>query len=91
MVKDGHLSQPPVFDVAFREELEQLFRWRRDLRRSRTDPVDSALIEELIATATLAPSVDNSRPWRLVKVADLKRPATIRANFETANANALGN
>ena len=82
---------PPVFDVAFREELNQLFRWRRDVRRFRTDPVDGALIEDLIATAALAPSVGNSQPWRFVNVVDLDRRASNRANFERANAVALGN
>ena len=91
MDRNGEPCHPPVFDVAFREKLNQLFRWRRDVRRFRTDPVDGALIEDLIATAALAPSVGNSQPWRFVNVADPHRRATIRANFETANADALGN
>ena len=91
MDRNKELCQPPVFDVAFRDELNQLFRWRRDVRRFRTDPVDGVLIENLIATAALAPSVGNSQPWRFVNVADLSRRASIRANFEMANAIALGN
>ena len=90
MNKDGEPCRPPVFDVAFRDELERLFRWRRDVRRFRTDPVDSALIKALIATATLAPSVGNSQPWRFVNVADPNRRAIIQKNFETANSDALG-
>ena len=57
MARIGDLCRPPVFDVAFREKLEQLFLWRRDVRRFRTDQVDNELIEELIATSALAPSV----------------------------------
>ena len=91
MARVGDLCRPPVFDVAFREKLEQLFLWRRDVRRFRTDQVDNELIEELIATSALAPSVGNSQPWRFVNVADPNRRATIRANFETTNADALGN
>jgi len=91
MARVEDLCRPPVFDVAFREKLEQLFLWRRDVRRFRTDQVDNELIEELIATSALAPSVGNSQPWRFVNVADPNRRATIRANFETANADALGN
>ena len=90
MTRDGEPSQPPVFDVAFRDELKQLFRWRRDVRRFRTDPVDGSLIKELISTAALSPSVGNSQPWRFVNVADPNRRAIIRENFERANASALG-
>ena len=91
MDRNGEPCHPPVFGVAFREELNQLFRWSRDVRRFRTDPVDGALIEDLIATAALAPSVGNPQPWRFVNVADQNRRASIRTNFETANATALGN
>ena len=77
MNKDGEPCRPPVFDVAFQDELERLFRWRRDVRRFRTDPVDSALITALIATATLAPSFGNAQPWRFVNVADPNRRAII--------------
>ena len=91
MDRNGEPCHPPVFGVAFREELNQLFRWRRDVRRFRTDQVDNELIEELIATSALAPSVGNSQPWRFVNVADPNRRASIRTNFEMANAIALGN
>ena len=31
------MTQPPDFDAAFRERLVELFRWRRDVRRFRSD------------------------------------------------------
>lgn len=89
MAKDGEFRRPPDFGAAFRGELEQLFRWRRDVRRFRTDAPDPALTDELIGLAALAPSVGNSQPWRFVKVTGEDRRAAIRANFETANAEAL--
>ncbi|GGF79588.1 oxidoreductase [Azorhizobium oxalatiphilum] len=79
----------PRFSPAFREELHQLFAWRRDVRAFRTDPLPEGLLERLIATACLAPSVGLSQPWRFVEVTEPARRAAIRANFEAANAEAL--
>jgi 5,6-dimethylbenzimidazole synthase len=80
---------PPVFDDAFRERLRTLFRWRRDVRRFAPTPVPPALLDELLATAALAPSVGLSEPWRFVIVDDPARRAAVRANFESCNAAAL--
>jgi len=81
---------PPDFDAGFRACLGDLFAWRRDVRRFLTNPIDSAVIDALIATATLAPSVGNSQPWRFVTVDAPERRTAVRANFEAANAEALG-
>ncbi|MFQ5763573.1 MAG: 5,6-dimethylbenzimidazole synthase [Rhodospirillales bacterium] len=80
---------PPAFDAAFRARLDDLIRWRRDVRRFRADAVEDALIEELVGLAALAPSVGNSQPWRFVTVADPARRARVIADFEDCNANAL--
>lgn len=82
--------KPPVFDAAFRQHLEALFRWRRDVRRFRAEAPEPGLIDALIALAALSPSVGNSQPWRFVKVDDPARRAAIRANFAACNAEALG-
>ncbi len=78
------------FSPAFQEELEALMRWRRDVRRFRSDPVDEALLAEAFGAFSLAPSVGLSEPWRLVRVeSDAARTAAYK-NFEAANAKALG-
>lgn len=82
-------SNGPCFDNSFREKLIELFRWRRDVRRFRTDPVPADLIDQLLDTASLAPSVGLSEPWRFVIVNDPARRAAVRANFEACNAKAL--
>ncbi|GAB0118551.1 5,6-dimethylbenzimidazole synthase [Acidisoma sp. 7E03] len=82
-------SPCPDFDSRFREQLQALFRWRRDVRHFRADPVDPALLDRLLDTACLAPSVGLSEPWRFVTVADAARRAAIRANFARSNAEAL--
>jgi 5,6-dimethylbenzimidazole synthase len=83
------IDAPPRFDAAFHRQLEELFRWRRDVRRFRTEPLDDALVDRLIALALLAPSVGNSQPWRFVKVDDRARRAAVRHSFEVCNRTAL--
>ncbi|MGH6851752.1 MAG: 5,6-dimethylbenzimidazole synthase [Methylocella sp.] len=82
-------SDPPKFDDAFRDRLAKLFAWRRDVRRFKPDPVASSLIEELVRTATLAPSVGNSQPWRFVSVETAAAREAVIANFSACNAAAL--
>ncbi|WP_348645195.1 5,6-dimethylbenzimidazole synthase [Methylobacterium sp. BTF04] len=76
------------FDAGFRRTLADLFAWRRDVRRFRTDPVPESLLRECLALAELSPSVGNSQPWRFVRVADAGRRAAIVASFERCNAQA---
>jgi 5,6-dimethylbenzimidazole synthase len=80
---------PPRFDAAFRERFAELLRWRRDVRRFRTDAIDPDLIEKLLALASLAPSVGLSQPWRFVLVETEQRRQAIRDNFSKANDAAL--
>lgn len=85
---DGNTAVP-VFDDAFRMQLLQLFRWRRDVRRFRTDPIPQAQLDELLSMAHLAPSVGLSEPWRFVTVDDPARRAVVRGSFERCNSRAL--
>jgi 5,6-dimethylbenzimidazole synthase len=79
----------PSFDEAFRSQLLSLLRWRRDVRRFQSTPVDAGAIVRLLEMATLAPSVGLSQPWRFVLVHAPERRAAIRAEFERCNAEAL--
>jgi 5,6-dimethylbenzimidazole synthase len=79
---------PPVFDQDFQARLAELFAWRRDVRRFRTDPLPPALIDRLLDLACLAPSVGNAQPWRFVSVESAPRRAAIVADFERANEEA---
>ena len=60
------MTSPPIFDDIFRQGLETLFAWRRDVRRFRTDKLPENLLDGLIDQACLAPSVGNSQPWRFL-------------------------
>jgi 5,6-dimethylbenzimidazole synthase len=79
----------PVFDERFRSQLLDLFRWRRDVRHFRPDPLPAGLLDNLLETASLSPSVGLSEPWRFVTVEDPARRNAVRASFETCNAHAL--
>lgn len=89
-MRHGGTNGPvPAFGNDFRASLEDLFLWRRDVRRFQPDPVAATLLDDLLAIATLAPSVGNSRPWRFVSVeSDGFRQAVI-TNFTACNAAAL--
>lgn len=82
-------AAPPTFDAAFQAQLHDLFVWRRDVRRFRTDPLPGGLVERLIGEACLAPSVGLSQPWRFVIVDDPGRRAAVIDNFRQANQEAL--
>jgi 5,6-dimethylbenzimidazole synthase len=79
----------PVFDAGFREQLETLFQWRRDVRKFRPDPVPPECLARLLEQVALAPSVGYSQPWRFVLVEDPARRRAVRADFLRCNADAL--
>ena len=77
------------FDDIFRRQLHELFVWRRDVRRFRTDPLPDGTIARLIETACLSPSVGLSQPWRFVIVDDAARRRAVIDDFKACNADAL--
>jgi 5,6-dimethylbenzimidazole synthase len=82
-------QQPPRFDEAFKTQFAALVRWRRDVRRFRSDPVAPRLVARLLELAVCAPSVGLSQPWRFVLVETPERRRAISENFVEANQAAL--
>lgn len=82
-------SGGPHFDAAFRDRLDDLFRWRRDVRRFRADPLPTGAMERWIDIACQAPSVGLCQPWRFVLVDSSERRQQVIANFEACNRDAL--
>jgi 5,6-dimethylbenzimidazole synthase len=77
------------FSPAFREELADLMRWRRDVRRFRTDPVPEDLLARGLQAFVLAPSVGLSEPWRILRIHTPRARAACLANYRDCNAEAL--
>ena len=69
----------------------ELVRWRRDVRRFKTDVVSPGILERILALADMGPSVGNSQPWRVVHIETSAIRKAARTNFETANAAAAAN
>ncbi|WP_207781346.1 5,6-dimethylbenzimidazole synthase [Novacetimonas pomaceti] len=80
---------PSGFSPAFDAEFHDLLRWRRDVRHFRRDRVPAPVLDGLLATACLAPSVGLSEPWRFVRVDDPARRRAVRDDFAHCNARAL--
>lgn len=76
------------FGKAEQDALFEILRWRRDVRHFRPDPVAPDQLDALRRVLALAPSVGNSRPWRVIEVASPDLRAAILDNFEASNASA---
>jgi 5,6-dimethylbenzimidazole synthase len=85
----AHRTPAPRFATDFRTRFRELLRWRRDVRHFRSDPLPVGLVDELLDLACLAPSVGNAQPWRFVSVDRPANRASITANYEQANREAL--
>nr|WP_242403284.1 5,6-dimethylbenzimidazole synthase [Asaia platycodi] len=79
----------PVFDQSFRDQLDTLFEWRRDVRHFRRDPVPETVLDHMLALTCTTPSVGLSQPWRFMRVDDETRRNAVRAEFAERNAEAL--
>ncbi len=77
------------FTQDFQSQLADLMRWRRDVRRFRTDEVDEAVLTRCLDAFHMAPSVGLSEPWRVIRVQSATARGAALANFEAANAGAL--
>jgi len=70
--------------------LNELMRWRRDVRHFRTVPVPTSILARLQHAMELAPSVGNSRPWRVLRVESPALRIAVRTEFIRCNARAAG-
>lgn len=73
---------------AHRDALQDILLWRRDVRHFLPDPIPQAALDRLRKAMDFAPSVGNSRPWRVLQVTSQERRAAVIANFEAANEEA---
>jgi len=52
-------------------DLHNFLRTRRSIRRFKPDPVPDTVIQNILSTATYAPSAHNRQPWRFVVLTNL--------------------
>ena len=52
-------------------DLHTFLRTRRSIRRFKSDPIPDSVIEDILTTATFAPSAHHRQPWRFCVVKDL--------------------
>ena len=76
------------WDSEFRNELNRLFRYRRDVRHFRREAISAGAVRRWIEAACLAPSVGLSQPWRFVSVSTLGYREKVVAEFELQNESA---
>ena len=57
-------------------------RTRRSIRRFKTDPVPDSVIQDILSTATYAPSAHHRQPWRFVVITT----QSVKANLAEAMA-----
>jgi 5,6-dimethylbenzimidazole synthase len=64
-------------------------RWRRDVRRFRTDPVEAEVLDRCLTAIGMAPSVGLSEPWRVINLVTETARSAVLDNYRAANATAL--
>ncbi|MDX8346757.1 5,6-dimethylbenzimidazole synthase [Cognatiyoonia sp. IB215446] len=74
--------------AAHRAALQDILKWRRDVRHFRPDPISDAALQRLRNAMDMAPSVGNARPWRVLQVTTPALRDAVIANFEAANRTA---
>ncbi len=79
---------PMILSADHFAHLTDVLKWRRDVRHFSTAPIDPADLGRLEASVDLAPSVGNSRPWRIVRVLDQRRRNAVAQCFEDCNRTA---
>lgn len=68
-VNDGLSTESNLSTLTFTTtDLHHFLQTRRSIRRFKSDPVPDSVIQNILATATFAPSAHNRQPWRFVVI-----------------------
>lgn len=76
------------FDSGHQAALNDILTWRRDTRHFEETPVADQDMTALQKAMELAPSVGNSRPWRVLTVQTPALKQAVRDEFERCNQDA---
>jgi nitroreductase len=72
-------------------DLVQALKNRRSVRGFKPDPIEPAVINEILALANRSPSFTNSQPWEVAVVTGKTRDALSKTLLELATSNAESN
>lgn len=75
-------------DSSHQTALNDILKWRRDTRHFLDTKVDDSDLAALQKAMEMAPSVGNSRPWRILRVQSLDLKQAVRSEFERCNQEA---
>lgn len=70
MDKNGSSTRSSRLMSTTTSDLHTFLRTRRSIRRFKPDPVPDSVIENILTTATFAPSAHHRQPWRFVVLKD---------------------
>ncbi|GLX76907.1 5,6-dimethylbenzimidazole synthase [Thalassotalea insulae] len=78
------------FDQNAQQTLNNIIKLRRDIRGNNflNTPIAEDVLEKILASASLAPSVGYSQPWEMVLITDQKIKQQIVANHQQENQRA---
>jgi len=68
--KSGSSTRSNRHTLTSTTDLQNFLRTRRSVRRFKPDPVPDSVINNILTTATFAPSAHNRQPWRFCVVKD---------------------
>ena len=82
------MDSPYAYSPAERDAVYKAIRERRDVRKFRSDPIDDAVVQRLLASAACAPSVGYMQPWNFIVIRDPQIRAQVHTAFVEANTEA---
>ncbi|MES2502492.1 MAG: 5,6-dimethylbenzimidazole synthase [Pseudomonadota bacterium] len=65
------MSNPHAYSLEEQAAIYKVIRERRDMRHFLPTPVDSAILQKILAAAHHAPSVGLMQPWRFIRITDV--------------------
>jgi len=77
-----------TFDAGFREQLNSLLAWCRDVPHFDTRPLPEGLLSALLDAACHGPSVGNAQPWRFVRIVSPDRRAALISEVDAQKLDA---
>lgn len=80
------MHNPYAYTTEEQAAIYKVIRERRDMRHFLPKPVDSAILQKILAAAHHAPSVGLMQPWRFIRITDLQIRQAIHKQVDIERA-----